>query len=687
MAPLPPQRRTLRTSGVSLAPPCEGMPVPSPTSPPGGSVDCSPGSGEPQAAPAAGLRIGVRVRPLLPREAGQREGVRVRDRRVTLCDDRGQEKTFGADAVLDSRWPSASTEASAAPPATQNCVFEALGAELVRHALAGYHSCLLAYGHTGSGKTYTVLGEEWSSGATPSSPGRGIVSLPSGNEPLGAGVGLLPRALEGVFNALSQDSSTACIASFYEIHNERIRDLIAPAPARESFGGSVSSQSRRPTVHFHPRFGSFVSDITEVRCETLSDAVRLVMIGTNNRTTAPTALNERSSRSHAIFMLRIERASTGNCLMIADLAGREQERLTQCRSERFIELTRINRSLFHLSRCVRALAQGQQSSQSTPAPCNNSSATGGGGASSSTSGANPQSHHFRNSKLTMVLGHALSGNSHTAVVGTISPARNAYEDSLATLRFCESMKAVRIRPHLPRMKREDVVHELQDEVRRLEQELARACSGRTLVERQLAEAQAMIDHYRYSCQEVLNRSNQEIVRLREEATQAKTICMTTPCPGSPVSPRRPPVPPLALMTVRSPPLATTSFDGRVGVSNIMPATPTPTNRRLGEGGTGGFPAAESPAHSHVDSTGGGSFFSHAGKVDCANVVYAMSPSCGISPRDDWEGFRRGSAGGTSTTASEESTPRATLGSQSGSGLLDFFFRSIAPDRRGVDAHH
>ncbi|CAE8633198.1 unnamed protein product, partial [Polarella glacialis] len=164
-------------------------------------------------------------------------------------------------------------------------------------------------------------------------------------------------------------------------------------------------------------------------------------------------------------------------LTLVDLAGREQERLTQCRTERFKELTLINRSLFHLARCVRALAASQ-------VQCDKSS---GGSVAAGKDGG--QWHHFRNSKLTMVLSHALAGNSHTAVVGTISPARNAYEDTLATLRFCESMKQVRTRPALPASQREDVVEELQDDIRRLEMEVLRARSGRAVVERQLTEAQ------------------------------------------------------------------------------------------------------------------------------------------------------------------------------------------------------
>lgn len=365
---------------------------------------------------------------------------------------------------------------------------------MVQHALNGYNACLMAYGHSGSGKTYTMLGEEWAN----SEPSSGSACSPQMCDM--AGQGLLPRALEMVFNTLQKDSGAVCIGSFYEVYNERVRDLIAPpappsSPGRgeEGRGCSDGNKARRPTVHFHPRFGAFVSDATEVPVASLSEALRLVWLGAQARTTAHTGLNERSSRSHAIFVLRMERASASNSLMIVDLAGREQERLTQCRSERFKELTLINRSLFHLARCVRSLA----------------GTSGAGSNSTGEKGNGSQCHHFRNSKLTMLLGHALAGNSHTALMGTISPARGAYEDSLATLRFCESVKQVRTRPVLPSSKREDVVHELQDEVKRLELELARANTGRQQVERQLEETQAMSEHYRCSWKEAIDSTTQQ----------------------------------------------------------------------------------------------------------------------------------------------------------------------------------
>jgi len=565
-----------------------------------------------------GVRVAIRIRPLVAREAGQRQGVRSGNGKVTVLGLDRQERCFMVDHVLDSRLPERSTgsqfvrsmEESCYRDGSQEAVYQALGAELVRKAAEGYNTCMLAYGHTGSGKTYTMMGSEFTTdvtdelsfggatstasealrapkgAGTPRTPVREkekvSVQTPLERGPLDdafnmevtAGSGLIPRTLEAIFATLREEPDTVCIASFYELHNERVRDLLAPmlpkeAPAWQDGGsGGQPRQNVRPqsktTVHFHPRFGAFVAGVEEVPCEDVDEVLRLVSFGSQVRTTAATMLNECSSRSHAIFSLRLERSQSSNSIMLVDLAGREQERLSMCRTERFKELTLINRSLFHLARCVRELAASQVEK------------TGMGGKEGS------QWHHFRNSKLTMVLGHALAGNSHTAVVGTISPAQSAFEDSLATLRFCESVKQVRTKPALPVSQREAVVIELQDEVRRLELELLRARSGRAIVERQLGEAQAMMEHYRSSWEQALEMSGHAVLeKLRDEV----------PCSWDP--PQFPGVVPFAAnlsgnWTPKSP--SEESLEVPRGMAGSRCASPAlPSFWPMTEAGTGGPP--------------------------------------------------------------------------------------------------
>eukprot|EP00927_Polykrikos_kofoidii_P081346 TRINITY_DN7862_c0_g1_i2.p1 TRINITY_DN7862_c0_g1~~TRINITY_DN7862_c0_g1_i2.p1 ORF type:complete len:1385 (-),score=209.67 TRINITY_DN7862_c0_g1_i2:237-4391(-) len=427
--------------------------------------------------------VAVRIRPLLHQEAGHKDGVRSAARGVSLTDERGQERLFAADVVFDSRLRQGPEKSNAGPLATQQVVFDSLGQKIVKRTAEGFNACLLAYGHSGSGKTHTVLGEHVSrSGWQPGelAPESSVRHF----DPRTSTAGLLPRVLEGVFNTLAEDSSCTYYASFYELYNERVQDLL-PSPERNTTRKAV-----QPTVHFHPKFGAFIAGLSEVPCTTFEDTLRLIATGILSRSTATTSLNDRSSRSHAIFSLRIERERTTNTLMMVDLAGREQERLTQAAqrcSERFRELTLINRSLFHLAHCVRTLA-----------------AEGSEKASLSVGGTG-QYLHLRNSKLTMLLGQCLNGNSHTALLGTISPSKVSHDDSLATLRFCDSVKAVKTRPTANDFNTEDAVKFLEEEVRRLNMELNRAHSGRKAVERHLSEAQAMMEHYKDSYRQALER--------------------------------------------------------------------------------------------------------------------------------------------------------------------------------------
>jgi len=303
--------------------------------------------------------------------------------------------------------------------------------------------------------------------------------------------GILPRTLDVVLSELHGDTRCKCYVSFYEVYNEKVQDLLAALlpPDPDAVG---RRRKRPPAVHFHPRFGAFVDGLVEVSISQLDDVVHVISVGAQTRTTAVTGLNERSSRSHAVFTLRIERGAACNTLMMVDLAGREQEKVmqtAQCCGKRFKELTLINRSLFHLAQCVRTLA-----------------AEGSERAGVNVSGSG-QGHHFRNSKLTMLLGHSLAGNSYTTLIGTLSPSRNSHEDSLSTLRFCESVKQVKTRPAVSDVNSDDAVSFLEEEVRRLCLELSRAQTGRQIVERQLIESQAMMEHYRASWQSAVQQSD------------------------------------------------------------------------------------------------------------------------------------------------------------------------------------
>eukprot|EP00439_Symbiodinium_sp_Y106_P076247 s97_g15.t1 len=157
-----------------------------------------------------------------------------------------------------------------------------------------------------------------------------------------------------------------------------------------------------------------------------------------------TAMNAQSSRGHTVFKLNMVREggsdnlSTTSEVCFADLAGRENEKTTQdllpsVTGERFVELSFINKSLLYLSGCIQSL--GQQTHRRRLQ-------TDHGSGTPKSKGVDMSK--FRNSKLTLLLSNALSGNSRTSMIGTLSPAAAHFEESHNTLRFASTVKTIKV---------------------------------------------------------------------------------------------------------------------------------------------------------------------------------------------------------------------------------------------------
>ena len=211
-------------------------------------------------------------------------------------------KTFHFDRILWSVDPSAPSYAS------QSTVFEELGQPVIDMAMSGYNCCVMAYGQTGGGKTYTMSN---------------VVNQRDPNE-----FGLIPRICFGLFEALetnqfddqddedenaeeneeqsvsNKTSSNDIHVTFshIEIYNDNVRDLLAP-------GGGSAGGTGFLKVREHPVHGIFVAGLTVVKVSSFEDVMSLISIGDKNRTIASTNVNTHSSRSHAIVNLTITQRS------------------------------------------------------------------------------------------------------------------------------------------------------------------------------------------------------------------------------------------------------------------------------------------------------------------------------------------------------------------------------------------
>eukprot|EP01062_Namystynia_karyoxenos_P080215 TRINITY_DN8606_c0_g1_i2.p1 TRINITY_DN8606_c0_g1~~TRINITY_DN8606_c0_g1_i2.p1 ORF type:complete len:723 (+),score=210.61 TRINITY_DN8606_c0_g1_i2:70-2169(+) len=256
--------------------------------------------------------------------------------------------------------------------------------------LMGYNATCFAYGMTGAGKTYTMMGD-------------------------GRTRGLCCRAVDDLFpllEALRRKSggAVAMHASYLEIYNERIKDLL---DRRGEDAPQVEYQIMEDPVR-----GVTVTNLSEYLVSNLSDLQTLMALGCERRTKASTASNQVSSRSHAILLLHVQHCDEGGCVLtsgklaLIDLAGSERAGPGQWRvGARQQEGANINRSLLALGNCITVLGTAV--------------------APGRVRGHVP----YRDSKLTRLLKDSLGGNTRTVMVANCSPSSTCYEETLSTLKY------------------------------------------------------------------------------------------------------------------------------------------------------------------------------------------------------------------------------------------------------------
>ncbi|XP_018047546.1 PREDICTED: centromere-associated protein E-like [Atta colombica] len=390
----------------------------------------------------ANIKVAVRVRPVSARElnlTGSAVVVRAESNEISLTnlkvssskvgDSRERTRRYDFDYCFDSSDPEAKNYA------TQATIYETLGQSILDAMFSGYNSCLIAYGQSASGKTYTMMG-------TKEDPG------------------LIPRLCEGIFSKIEQESEHEKIyrvtVSYLEIYNERVRDLLKP---------STSTSGLR--VREHPRLGPYVQGLTHHVVCTLGSLISYVEEGTKARKTASTLQNPSSSRSHALLTVDLsqetadaERPSSsgtflsskrqdatlhgGSRLHLVDLAGSESA-ATCSGVHRLKEGANINKSLVALGNVISALAER------------------------GSTGSRPGRRYipYRDSSLTWLLKDALGGNATTIMLATISPASGSYNETAHTLRFAQRAQSVVNRPVVNEDPVERIIRELRAEVARL----------------------------------------------------------------------------------------------------------------------------------------------------------------------------------------------------------------------------
>ncbi|CAE7314939.1 KIN12C, partial [Symbiodinium microadriaticum] len=247
---------------------------------------------------------------------------------------------------------------------------------------AGYHATVFAYGQTGSGKTYTMEGYRYRPDAKAAEAGKPQVCVHTTTPER---LGVIPRVLQKLFGYVDKlqrevddNGETFSVSiSFLQIYQERIYDLLNPAPVLpQGFGQAEDSGLRLRWDAAREHF--YVENLFVYQCTSAEDALKFYNAGVQRKQMASTAMNIASSRSHTVLMLTLRRRSvlaetsdlgSGEAvrevmshLALVDLAGSEKAAAAnEGNPERFKEAVNINQSLFVLRRVITALSRRDSS--------------------------------------------------------------------------------------------------------------------------------------------------------------------------------------------------------------------------------------------------------------------------------------------------------------------------------------
>ncbi|KAK1459802.1 kinesin motor domain-containing protein [Colletotrichum melonis] len=425
------------------------------------------------------VKVAVRVRPpLKPTDPGyelipqrfQRSMAQVTSNTSLAIDSPQGRKLFVFDRVFGS-----DVEQEGIWDYLQDCV----GA-----FIQGYNVSLLAYGQSGAGKSYTMG-----------------TSGPIDQDDLEV-MGVIPRAATALFEKLdgpkkqanrgsmsqlraphrysAQPTSTSAAdrtwslkATYLEIYNEQLRDLLLPDHVPQHERGNV-------TIREDVKGNIILTGLRQVEINSVEDLMNALNFGSTLRQTDATAINARSSRSHAVFSLNLVQRKSGlqgsngaekrfsvpieamtgsetwvttdSKLHFVDLAGSERLKNTGAQGERAKEGISINAGLAALGKVISQLSSRQAGSHVS----------------------------YRDSKLTRLLQDSLGGNAITYMIACVTPAEFHLSETLNTVQYAQRARAIQSKPRIQQVEEGDkqaIIDRLKAEVAFLREQVRSAERG------------------------------------------------------------------------------------------------------------------------------------------------------------------------------------------------------------------
>lgn len=345
------------------------------------------------------VTVHVRIRPFTEDElnsrAARETSVDTADvRKGTLIIKKDMDrKQFNFDSLFDDT-------------SEQPGVYDRVARPVVSSMLQGYNATIFAYGQTGTGKTHTMIGG--------TNDSRGVI----------------PRAVNQIFEHIAQDQKQAYVVQvgFLQIYMEMFQDLLYP------------DNPNPIRIREDPEEGLYLAGLTWVPVANEGECMELLYHGDRNRNTAFTNMNSHSSRSHAVYMVKLEKRAkytreelealeakgeaadqslVKSILYLVDLAGSERVSKSRAVGSRLDEAKNINLALLALGNCIQALAD--KKSKFVP---------------------------FRDSKLTRLLEDSLGGNSKTSLIVTVGPSVLHTGETISSLLFGSRAMKIENRPEI-----------------------------------------------------------------------------------------------------------------------------------------------------------------------------------------------------------------------------------------------
>ncbi|KAL3460315.1 hypothetical protein BJX64DRAFT_186496 [Aspergillus heterothallicus] len=349
--------------------------------------------------------------------------------------------------------------------------------------LQGYNVSILAYGQSGAGKSYTMgtsgpneQGDNQAMGIIPRAAQLLFEKLEGPKHSRNSSTGLRTPARYSIsstssFGKTNIDRNWQLKATYVEIYNEQLRDLLLPDSVAAADRGNV-------TIREDTKGRIILTGLHQVSINSFEDLIGALNFGSSIRQTDSTAINAKSSRSHAVFSLNLVQRKSANGvtspkdkrmsmpvemlsgvdhsvtidskLHFVDLAGSERLKNTGASGERAREGISINAGLAALGKVISQLSSRQAGSHVS----------------------------YRDSKLTRLLQDSLGGNAYTYMIACVTPAEFHLSETLNTVQYAQRARAIQSKPRIQQVADDSdkhaVIERLKAEVAFLRQQLRNA---------------------------------------------------------------------------------------------------------------------------------------------------------------------------------------------------------------------